>query len=477
MLIQNVELEIGRQAGARFDVRFGNDRAGRIEQVAPAGTLSAGLDEVWMDGQGHLLLPGLQDHHLHLAALAVALDSLRCGPPQVRTAAELAVRLEEAASAGEPGDWLRGVGYHESVAGELDRHWLDRVVAHRPVRIQHRSGRLWMLNSAGLAKLLEGQALRSTWPAGLLCQGGEPTGRILDADDWLARRLPRRFPDLRRASRLLAGYGITGLTDTTPRNGPEEWNFFQAAQASGALLQSVCLMGDRRLDRQSSLPDLQRGALKIHLHEHDLPDLDTLTAQMAQSHEADRPVALHCVTLAELVFALGALEIAGPHPGDRIEHAAIAPPEVLPLLAARGVTVVTQPNFIFERGEAYRRDVPESERPWLYRLRGLMEAGIPLAGSTDAPFGEPNPWAAMQAAVTRCTTAGVGLGEAERLTPEAALALFLGRADAPGAGCRQVKPGGVADLILLDRSWKPASADLSQVRVRATFKAGRLLVD
>ena len=36
------------------------------------------------------------------------------------------------------GEWLRGTGYHESVAGELDRHALDRWVPARPVRVQHR---------------------------------------------------------------------------------------------------------------------------------------------------------------------------------------------------------------------------------------------------------------------------------------------------------------------------------------------------
>ncbi|WP_229758442.1 hypothetical protein [Peterkaempfera bronchialis] len=57
------------------------------------------------------------------------------------------------ASAVAPGTWVRGVGYHESVAGPLDRDRLDALVAHRPVRVQHRSGALWILNSAGAALL------------------------------------------------------------------------------------------------------------------------------------------------------------------------------------------------------------------------------------------------------------------------------------------------------------------------------------
>ena len=50
-------------------------------------------------------------------------------------------------------DWLRGVGYHELVAGELDRWLLDEIVADRPLKIQHRSGKMWMLNSLAAERL------------------------------------------------------------------------------------------------------------------------------------------------------------------------------------------------------------------------------------------------------------------------------------------------------------------------------------
>lgn len=475
MLILDAEIDAQHQAGRRVDVRL---EGGRIALVAPAGSLRAEGIEARLHAAGKLLLPGLHDHHVHLAALAVSLDSLHCGPPRVRTAEQLAGLLEQQASAGEKEEWLRGIAYHESVAGDIDRNWLDRIVPRRPVRIQHRSGRLWIVNSAGLERLL---APGGNIPSGMACAGGQPTGRILDADDWLATRLPRRFPALGKTGRLLARHGITGVTDTTPRNGPEEWAHFLAAQSAGELAQRVWLMGDARLDtcpgERSDAAGLQRGALKIHLHEHDLPPLDALSAMIARSHTLDRPAAIHCVTLTELVFALGALECAGRHPGDRIEHAAIAPPDVLPLLRDRGVTVVTQPNFIRERGDAYRRDVPLADQTWLYRLRGFLDAGVPLAGSTDAPFGDINPWASMQAAVDRRTASGEILGGEERLTPEEAVGLFLGEADSPGTSPRRIRPGIVADICLLDRPWQQARSGLAAVQVTASFRSGRLLVD
>ena len=129
-LIRRAELLDGRIV----DVRIAD---GRISAV---GTFQPEPLEPVIDAEFCLLLPGLHDHHIHVAAAAAALASVRCGPPEVRDLDGLAARLRQ------PGTgWLRGVAYHESVAGLIDRDWLDRAVSDRPVRIQHRSGRLWIL--------------------------------------------------------------------------------------------------------------------------------------------------------------------------------------------------------------------------------------------------------------------------------------------------------------------------------------------
>lgn len=467
MLIRDAEINFNFAAARRVDMRIERDR---IAAVAAAGTLTPYAGEEMLDAAGNALLPGLHDHHLHLVSLAVALDSLHCGPPQVTTAEELAARLAECAAQSGDDEWLRGIGYHESVAGDIDRDWLDRIVSQRPVRIQHRSGRLWIVNSRALERLLADGTLP---PAGMEQRADRPTGRIYDADAWLRERLPRAFPSLDRVGALLASQGVTGVTDATPHNDRAQFERFVAAHAAGDLAQDILLMGDASLDGMADAAGVRRGPLKIHLHENELPPFDSMVAAIARSHAAGRPVAIHCVTVAELVFSLGALECAGSHPGDRIEHAAVTPSDVLPLLAARGVAVVTQPNFVFERGDAYRRDVPVVEQPWLYRLRSFIDAGIPLAGGTDAPFGGANPWAAMQAAVDRRNRGGDTLGAAEALTPEQALALFLGAPENPGGAARSIAPGAAADLCLLDRSWKEARRTLGGVRVLVAFKDGQ----
>ena len=47
-----------------------------------------------------------------------------------------------------PDGWIRAVGYHDSVAGEIVLGWTS-FAAHTG-RVQHRSGALWILNSAAL---------------------------------------------------------------------------------------------------------------------------------------------------------------------------------------------------------------------------------------------------------------------------------------------------------------------------------------
>jgi predicted amidohydrolase YtcJ len=464
MLIRNAEVNFGERVDLRIE---------RHQVVEMAPSLPEQQDEEVIDAQGCALLPGLHDHHLHLRSLAAALSSVACGPPRTQDAAALTQALQAAAQdcADAPGEWIRGVGYHESVAGELDRHWLDRVVPEQAVRIQHRSGRLWILSSRALA-LLGASDGAANDPLERI--DGQLTGRLYDADPWLRSRLGNSRQALQHASRKLASHGVTGLTETTPSNGPDELRYFRQARARGEILQDMLVMGDSRLDDVDPRPinGVARGPRKFHLHDAALPELGEVCAAIEASHRYRRAVAFHCVTRAELVFTLVALREAGSMAGDRIEHASITPPDLLAQMAEMGLTVVTQPNFIAERGDAYLRDVADEDQAWLYRLRGFLDAGIALAGSTDAPFGDCNPWIAMQAAVSRCTHDGVAIGAGEAISPEEALGLFQSPLATPGQGHRRVMPGVVADLCLLDRSWAEARKNLAEVWVQLTLKDG-----
>lgn len=442
LLIVNAEVE----GVANRDVRCRN---GRVVEIGRS--LDASPGEHIVNARGGALLPGLNDHHIHLLALAAARRSVKCGPPDVTTRAELETAL--GAAPGE--DWIRGVGYHESVAGMLDTQLLDAMRGDRPVRIQHRSGKMWFINSLAARRLrvetADGQLFRLD---GLLRE------RLAEDDDLAA--------SVEETSRLLAGYGVTGITDATYTNDKTAEALFRQLD----LCQHVNLMGDESLDT---------GSLKIMLDDAALPDIDSLQNRIARAHDRGRPAAFHCVTAAELVFALAALQGAGTIPGDRIEHAAVTDAGTMHLLREvsgedRHVTVVTQPNFIAERGDQYLKDVPVEDHDKLYRCRGFLRAGIPLGGGTDAPYGDPDPWAAMRAAVERRTGSGEVVGKGEALTPERALGLFLAPLDNPGGAVRRVAVDAPTDLCILASRWHDASDSLDAAPVVATLREdGRIL--
>ncbi len=459
MLIRRAEVD----GSAPLDVRLADGRIAAID----AG-LSRAPGEAVLEADRGALLPGLHDHHLHLFALAAAWGSVRCGPPEVRDKQGLAEALREWRGAGE---WVRGVGYHESVAGVLTRSELDALLPGRPLRIQHRSGALWMLNSTALSRLeLDGADAADGVER---APDGRPTGRLFGLDAWLRGRLEgSRPPELAEVGRRLARLGLTGLTDTTPSNGPDELGAFEAAIERGNLPQRLVVMGSSELGESDRVT---RGPVKLLLRDEDLPAPDQLEETIRSAHAAGRRIAVHCVTRVQLVLTLSALRAAGSLPGDRIEHASVTPPDAMRLLAGLPVAVVTQPNFVRERGDEYAVLVDEPDRPWLYRGRGFLEAGVALGGGTDAPFGDPDPWAAMRASVERRTESGLCLGPEERLNPEQALALFTSSPEAPGGAPRAVEVGRPADLCLLDRPWSAARRGLSSEHVAATIRGGSLI--
>lgn len=422
MLIVGADLD-----GRGRDVRV---HAGLVREIG--GNLTPHEGEEVLDAAGGALLPGLWDHHVHLMSLAAARFSVRCGPPEVTNADTLAAALHRAPGTG----WIRGIGFHESLGGDINRAWLDKHAPARPIRLQHRSGRMWILNTLALDKL----------------NFVTLDGKLIDCDALLRERLRAQPPDLAPLGEELMRKGIVGVTDATPDN---DRVALQRLTSAG-LPQHLLVMGTDAL---------ATGPRKFHLHDHALPDLADFTRDIARAHDAGRGIAVHCVTHAALLFTLAALQDAGARAGDRIEHGAIITNEALDWIAQLGLTVVTQPHFLTERGDAYRADVPVDEQPFLYRLGSLLRGGIPTAAGSDAPFGDSDPWRSMHAAVERPD----GFGDNEAITPEQALALFTTPPDAPGGEPRKIEVGARADLCLLDRPWSAARKNLAAVDVRAVW--------
>jgi predicted amidohydrolase YtcJ len=205
------------------------------------------------------------------------------------------------------------------------------------------------------------------------------------------------------------------------------------------------------------------GPVKLLLDENDLPAIETVAARINVARALHRNVAAHCVTLGELVFYLQALaDAGGARPGDRIEHGGIIPESMIRDIAVAGLIVVTQPNFIHDRGDRYLAQMDAQELDDLYRLGSLLRGGVSVLGGSDAPYGDINPWIAIRAATDRRTRDGGVIGTDEATDRAAALGLYAGKTLIVGAP---------ADLIIYH--WPEDAGALASVDL--TLIDGRII--
>ena len=231
------------------------------------------------------------------------------------------------------------------------------------------------------------------------------------------------------------------MTDATPTATTADLEPLAAARRTGALAQRVRVMGGMD-DAAPGVPDgLEVGPLKVMVADGRRPDVDGLVDRIDAAHRSGRPVALHCVSLVAAAVALAAWDVAGARPGDRMEHGAVLPPDVVRRLAELEVTVVTQPAFLVDRGDEYLDEVDPEDRAHLYRCAGLARAGVGVGAGTDAPFGPEDPWVAIASAVRRSTRSGRVVGPDERMAPRRALDLFLSAPADPGGPPRTIVGG------------------------------------
>ena len=161
-------------------------------------------------------------------------------------------------------------------------------------------------------------------------------------------------------------------------------------------------------------------------------------------------------------------------------------------LARANVPVVTQPGFVYWRGDNYLRNVDRGLLPYLYPVDELSRRGIGLAFSSDSPLIDPSPWAAIYGAVARRTFGGEDLPEGycirgsddmedARMDIRRALAAYtLSGATVEGADHVKgaIRPGMLADLALIEC---PLDGDdverLKDARARLTILGGEVVWD
>jgi predicted amidohydrolase YtcJ len=480
-----------------------------------------GADFEAIDLRGQSLLPGFCDTHLHpIMMIYFAQNADLSG---VRSISALQARLREAAGRAAEDAWVVGLQFDDEALDEPrlpTRHQLDDASPERPVVIVTHDGHMLIGNTS---------AIRA---AGVSSETGDPPGGVIDREEGGFPAGPFREnaaqlllsampgPDLdslketgRSCFARLASQGITsiGAVLQTDHEGPGGEAASLEFLAMQLLLEDLPLSlycmgigGDfdkvqalrqtplhdpaagRQVAGYKIFSDGTLGSCTACMMEpfSDQPERsgfmmledDEIYRRMLAGHVAGFQICVHaigdranrrCIELYERLLA--------EHPREdhrhRIEHASLLDPESIAAIARLGLVVSTQPLFIHsEKGWLHRRIGQERARS-VYPFRALVDAGVTLAGASDAPVESTDVLHAIQCCVTR-----EGFEEHQALSADEALRMFTLNAayvqhqeDEKGS----ITPGKRADLVVL--SANPVDVDprrIREIRVQQTVVNG-----
>jgi predicted amidohydrolase YtcJ len=430
-----------------------------------------------IDLDGRLAIPGFIEGHGHFMGLGDALTILDLAGAASWDA--IVARVAEAARTAEPGEWIRGRGWHQekwasppepAVEGNPVHASLSAASPRNPVLLTHASGHAAFANAMALE--LAGLDRSSVPPPGGELPrdaSGELTGLLRETAqrvvaDAYARTLASRSDAdreraLRRQAHLAAEealrHGVTSFHDAG--SSFDTVDFLKRLESEGALPVRLYVMVRPRgasddlgalLDRYRATAEdddylvvrsIKRqidGALGAHgawlLEPYaDLPRSSGLVlepvddlrrvAELAVRHGYQ--VATHAIgdraNRVVLDVYAEAFERGGRSGRDlrwRIEHAQHLHPDDVPRFARLGVIASMQGiHCTSDAPWVLQRLGAERARSGAYVWRSLIDAGALVTNGTDVPVERIDPLQSFHASVTRRTASG------ERFFPEQAM--------------------------------------------------------
>jgi len=483
--------------------------SGRILAVGSTADIRAlagpGTREVELKGRS--LLPGFIDAHCHLAGLGMAMVSIDCKAPGMQSIEALQKAVHERAATQPAGTWIRGRGYDQTRLRER-RHptrddW-DAVAPHHPVIFTRTCGHIASVNSRALQL------------AGISDQTPDPPGGRYDRDggrnlgvayetaqtplQMAAMPSAEEFSTaLVRAADAYLAAGCTSAHDAGGLVGPA-FGPCQGLVEAGRLklriyafatvnsLQHPVMgvlgaglrtgFGDERLrlgafkvmtDGSSSGPTAAtREPYTSNCQDCGILywDQDGLDDLLGRAHRQGFQCTVHAVgdrAIEQTLNALARAQREYPRDGlrHRIEHCAICPPDLRARVQAQGIVPAMQPAFFWEFGDGYIRNYGRQRADTMFPIKSLIAAGVPVAGSSDAPVTHYAPLFGIEQVLTRRTMAGDVCGPDERVDLTTAIRLHTlhgAYASFEEQFKGSLEVGKAADLVVL-------ADDLSRVPV------------
>jgi predicted amidohydrolase YtcJ len=215
-------------------------------------------------------------------------------------------------------------------------------------------------------------------------------------------------------------------------------------------------------------------------------DQEGLDDLLGRAHRQGFQGTVHAVgdrAIEQTLNALARAQQEFPREGlrHRIEHCAICPPDLRSRVRAQGIVPAMQPAFFWEFGDGYIQNYGRSRADTMFPVKSLFAAGVPVAGSSDAPVTHYAPLFGIEQAMTRRTMAGDVCGPDERVDLTTAIRMHTihGAFASFEEGFKgSLEVGKAADLIVLaeDLSRVPVER-LRDVGVAMTVVGGEVVVE
>ena len=503
-------------------------RDGRIAFAGRRSDVNPGVGEAMIDLEGRAVLPGLADAHAHLSILAearLALDlSAAVSEDDVaRMVAEAARRTRAKASGSPRGEWITGRGWNETRwpgARRPTRASLDRAAPDHPVALVRVDGHATWVNSVALA--IAGITRSTGDPSGGLVvkdARGEPTGILIDmAQDIVRRIVPKPSTDrFDAAVRDVIGEclakGLTGIhemgadlyalaayrrlvergdfpfRDYVAVRGREAWSAYRE-RGPEVLGDGHVVVGALKLWLDGALGS--RGAA-LHACYGDDPGntgllllpLDEVERRTREAAARGFQTCVHAIgdranTLTLDVFesVLGSLP---PGQRFRVEHAQILTAADIPRFARLGVLPSMQPTHCTSDMRWAAERLGPDRLEGAYAWRSLLATGTIIAGGSDFPVEDANPFHGIHAAVTRRPREGddPGWQPHQRMTRAEAIRSFTtwnAYASRQEEDLGTLEPGKRADLVVLsDDVFSCAEARIQDIAPVLTMVGGDIV--
>lgn len=467
----------------------------RIVAVGEAGLTSRFAEAQSVHLDGRTLVPGFIDAHNHLCI--AALHPRWADLSHVRDVDSLQDALRLQAVAEPEAEWVRGIGWTDLEDGFTPtREDLDAIGLERPVIVVHYSYHQCVVSSLALDALGISESTPDP-PGGWLgrTHSGALNGVLFErAFSEAQARSMEPYRDLDRwaehiaaAARGLLREGIVSVHDAAcppsaervykglvhDRRLPISVVVMPHAEALLSPLDTARLDGPRTGDGDTRL---RIGPVKLFADGGVLPAIEgtiqgntislglvfeDLQAQVTTVVERGFRVSVHAIGNRGAEAALNAFAAASrARPDDdhrfRLEHATLLSHPQPRRMAELGALAVVQPGFVHHMGGAV--DGFELDDATWMPFGDLVEAGVPLAASSDAPCAFHEPLLTAARGVTRVTSKGTVIGSSQSLPYERWLRAYT--VDGAFAGGQENERGRLAlglqaDLVMLDGELDP----------------------